>query len=227
MRRAILKKFILVLLAALCINSVIFYLISSHMILKMAREDMTYTIEMIDRLLDYEDESYLAVQIERMEEFTGADDTRVTLIHLDGTVVSDTDTSTEDLDNHLSRKEVKEALLNGMGYAKRYSKTMGKHFLYVAFQSHRSDMILRISVPYSGFNEYLPMLLPAALVSLSCRFSLCICIYQAVCGFRYKTLAGYCFGASEGEGRKRGAPFFALSVSGAECDRRDDHGNVK
>ena len=56
MRRAILKKFILVLLAALCINSVIFYLISSHMILKMAREDMTYTIEMIDRLLDYEDE---------------------------------------------------------------------------------------------------------------------------------------------------------------------------
>ena len=174
MRRAILKKFILVLLAALCINSVIFYLISSHMILKMAREDMTYTIEMIDRLLDYEDESYLAVQIERMEEFTGADDTRVTLIHLDGTVVSDTDTSTEDLDNHLSRKEVKEALLNGMGYAKRYSKTMGKHFLYVAFQSHRSDMILRISVPYSGFSEYLPMLLPAALVSflaaLACAF---------------------------------------------------------
>lgn len=168
------EKFILVLLAALCINSVIFYLISSHMILKMAREDMTYTIEMIDRLLDYEDESYLAVQIERMEEFTGADDTRVTLIHLDGTVVSDTDTSTEDLDNHLSRKEVKEALLNGMGYAKRYSKTMGKHFLYVAFQSHRSDMILRISVPYSGFSEYLPMLLPAALVSflaaLACAF---------------------------------------------------------
>ena len=174
MRKAILEKFIFVLLAALCINSVIFYLISSHMILKMAREDMTYTIEMIDRLLDYEDESYLAVQIERMEEFTGADDTRVTLIHLDGTVVSDTDTSTEDLDNHLSRKEVKEALLNGMGYAKRYSKTMGKHFLYVAFQSHRSDMILRISVPYSGFSEYLPMLLPAALVSflaaLACAF---------------------------------------------------------
>ena len=218
MRKALLERFILVLLAALCINSVIFSLISSHMILKMAREDMTYTIEMIDRLLDYEDESYLAVQIERMEEFTGADDTRVTLIHLDGTVVSDTDTSTEDLDNHLSRKEVKEALLNGMGYAKRYSKTMGKQFLYVAFQSHRSDMILRISVPYSGFSEYLPMLLPAALVSF---------LAALACGFRYKTLAGYCFGASEGEGRKRGAPFFALSVSGAECDRRDDHGNVK
>ena len=88
------------------------------MILKMAREDMTYTIEMIDRLLDYEDESYLAVQIERMEEFTGADDTRVTLIHLDGTVVSDTDTSTEDLDNHLSRKEVKRGSAEWNGICK-------------------------------------------------------------------------------------------------------------
>ena len=197
------------------------------MILKMAREDMTYTIEMIDRLLDYEDESYLAVQIERMEEFTGADDTRVTLIHLDGTVVSDTDTSTEDLDNHLSRKEVKEALLNGMGYAKRYSKTMGKHFLYVTFQSH-SIRYDPSAFPFPTQDSanicHAACRLPC---ELSCRFSLCICIYQAVCGFRYKTLAGYCFGASEGEGRKRGAPFFALSVSGAECDRRDDHGMIK
>ena len=39
MRRAILKKFILVLLAALCINSGIFYLISSHMILKKEETD--------------------------------------------------------------------------------------------------------------------------------------------------------------------------------------------
>ena len=47
-------------------------------------------------------------------------------------------------------------------------------FFTFAFQSHRSDMILRISVPYSGFSEYLPMLLPAALVSflaaLACAF---------------------------------------------------------
>ena len=42
MRRAILKKFILVLLAALCINSVIFYLISSHMILKKEETDHAY-----------------------------------------------------------------------------------------------------------------------------------------------------------------------------------------
>lgn len=174
MRRAILEKFILVLLAALCINSVIFYLISSHMILNMTKEDMTYSIEMIDHLLDYEDDSCLAVQIERMEAFTGADDIRVTLINSDGTVVSDTDTSTRGLDNHLSREEVREALEEGVGYAKRYSETMGKHFLYVACRSERSDMILRISVPYSGLSEYLPMLLPAALVSflaaLACAF---------------------------------------------------------
>lgn len=180
MRRSILKKFILVLLAALCINSVIFYLISSQMLLTMAKEDMSYTIEMIDRLLDYEDETGLAAQVERMEEFTGKDDTRVTLIHADGAVISDTDTSTLGMDNHLDREEVREALSDGIGYAKRYSKTMKKHFLYVACHSRRSDIVLRISVPYSGLSEYLPMLLPAALISFlgalacayvfSCRF---------------------------------------------------------
>ena len=35
MRKAILERFILVLLAALCINSVIFYIASSNMILTM------------------------------------------------------------------------------------------------------------------------------------------------------------------------------------------------
>lgn len=174
MRRAILKKFILVLLAALFINSIIFYLISSHMILNMATKDMTYTIEMIDRLLNYEDEAGLNGQVERMEEFTGAEDTRVTLIRFDGTVVFDTDAATQKLDNHLGRTEVQEALSSGIGYAKRYSETLRKHLLYAAYRSPRSDMILRISVPYSGLSEYLPMLLPAALISflaaLACAF---------------------------------------------------------
>ena len=93
MGRAILKNLYWYFWRRCVLTASIFYLISSHMILKMAREDMTYTIEMIDRLLDYEDESYLAVQIERMEGVYRRGMIRgVTLIHLDGTVVSDTDT---------------------------------------------------------------------------------------------------------------------------------------
>ena len=40
MRKALLERFILVLLAALCINSVIFYIASSKMMLK-TQNDMT------------------------------------------------------------------------------------------------------------------------------------------------------------------------------------------
>ena len=51
MRKAILEKFIFVLLAALCINSVIFYIASRNTILDTTRKDMLYTMEMIDRTL--------------------------------------------------------------------------------------------------------------------------------------------------------------------------------
>ena len=50
MRKAILERFILVLLAALCIHSVIFYIASSNMILDTSSRDMRYTIKAIDSI---------------------------------------------------------------------------------------------------------------------------------------------------------------------------------
>ena len=37
--------------------------------------------------------------------------------------------------------------------------------LYVACRSEYSDMVLPLAVPYSGIQEYLPMLFPAAILS--------------------------------------------------------------
>ena len=163
MRKAILEKFIFVLLAALCINSVIFYIASRNTILDTTRKDMLYTMEMIDRTLDYDGD--LLEQVRRMETFTAGNTSRITLIRTDGTVVSDSDADPLELDNHLSRKEVIQALENGSGSARRYSHTLKRNLLYVAYRSNRADMIIRVSVPYSGASEYLTMLLPAALFS--------------------------------------------------------------
>ena len=163
MRKAILEKFIFVLLAALCINSVIFYIASRNTILDTTRKDMLYTMEMIDRTLDYDGD--LLEQVRRMETFTAGNTSRITLIRTDGTVVSDSDADPLELDNHLSRKEVVQALENGSGSARRYSHTSKRNLLYVAYKSNRADMIIRVSVPYSGASEYLTMLLPAALFS--------------------------------------------------------------
>lgn len=124
---------------------------------------MLYTLEMLDQTLDYEGD--LSQQVQRMEAFTAGNPSRVTLIRTDGTVVSDSDADPSELDNHLSRKEVVQALDKGNGSARRYSYTLKKELLYVAYKSARSDMIIRVSVPYSGATEYLTMLLPAALFS--------------------------------------------------------------
>ncbi len=102
MRKALLERFILVLLAALCINSVIFYIASSKMMLKL-KNDMTYTIKAVDSILDYDRD--LMEQMERLEAFTDQDSSRVTLIKSDGTVVTDSDADAEYLDNHQGREE--------------------------------------------------------------------------------------------------------------------------
>lgn len=163
MRKALLERFILVLLAALCINSVIFYVAASAMMLKTSRGDMIYTIKALDSILDYNQD--LMDQMVRLEAFTDQDSSRVTLIRMDGTVVTDSDAEAEYLDNHLGREEVREAVETGQGYAKRYSETLGKTMLYAACRSQHSDMVLRLAVPYSGMQEYLPMLFPAAILS--------------------------------------------------------------
>lgn len=172
MRKALLERFILVLLAALCINSVIFYVASSGMMLKTSRKDMVYTIKALDSILDYDKD--LMEQMSRLEAFTDLDSSRVTLIRMDGTVVTDSDAEAEYLDNHLGREEVRGAVEKGEGYARRYSETLHETMLYVACRSQYSQMVLRLAVPYSGMREYLPMLFPAAilsfLIAMACSF---------------------------------------------------------
>ena len=105
MRKAILERFILVLLAALCIHSVIFYIASSNMILDTSSRDMRYTIKAIDSILDYDGD--LMSQMQHLEAFTDMDSSRITLIRTDGTVITDSDADAEYLDNHLGREEIR------------------------------------------------------------------------------------------------------------------------
>ena len=163
MRKALLERFILVLLAALCINSLIFYLASSRIMLSTSTEDMFYTLKAVDRILEYDGD--LSRQLHQLEQFTDHDSSRITLIGTDGTVVMDTDAEAEALDNHLEREEIQMALERGEGYAKRYSDTLKKTMLYAACRSERSDMVLRLAVPYLGVQQYLPLLFPALILS--------------------------------------------------------------
>ncbi|HPN57235.1 MAG TPA: ATP-binding protein, partial [Candidatus Omnitrophota bacterium] len=80
---------------------------------------------------------------------------RVTLLALDGTVIGDTDLNAReiaDVENHLDRPEIQEALSQGFGVSKRYSYTIKKYLLYMAVpfgQENATAGFIRYAVPIS------------------------------------------------------------------------------
>ena len=55
-----------------------------------------------------------------------ADDFRMTWIAADGSILYDTDANADQMENHLQRAEVKEALRDGFGESSRYSSTLSE-----------------------------------------------------------------------------------------------------
>lgn len=84
-------------------------------------------------------------------------DSRVTIISLDGTVLGDTGlagSGLEDLENHLYRPEVQEALASGAGESIRFSTTIRKNMLYVAvpFGKESTAGVIRLALPLSDID---------------------------------------------------------------------------
>ncbi len=77
---------------------------------------------------------------------------RVTLIAPDGTVIGDSSVGSErleQLENHLQRPEVQEALKNGSGSSMRFSDTLQISMLYsaVTYGHGATDGIIRLALP--------------------------------------------------------------------------------
>ncbi len=81
----------------------------------------------------------------KYKEKTGS---RITVIDSTGRVVGDSDELSEKMGNHLDRPEIKEASVNNIGSAIRFSKTIQKDFFYLAVTLDNADRgFLRLSVP--------------------------------------------------------------------------------
>ena len=74
-----------------------------------------------------------------------ADRCRLTWIAADGSVLYDTRTDAESLENHASRAEVSQALTTGTGESTRYSSTLTEKTMYYA-QRLDDGTVLRISI---------------------------------------------------------------------------------
>ena len=77
-----------------------------------------------------------------------SDHYRLTWIDTDGTVLYDTETGNEELENHKDRAEVKTAFEKGIGESTRYSATLMEKTRYYA-KRLEDETVLRISAKYA------------------------------------------------------------------------------
>ncbi len=91
---------------------------------------------------------------------------RITWVAADGSVLFDSDASADEMDNHLTRSEISDALSTGSGESERYSATMTEKTLYLA-RRLSDGSVLRVS---SSFYT----ILTVALGSMQALFAILI-----------------------------------------------------
>lgn len=100
---------------------------------------------------------------------------RITVIDLDGNVLFESDTKAE-LENHIDREEIKNAVADAPKAVERYSETLGCEMTYYAMKTEISSgtVIVRMAVKSSRIDYYFIVTLPILLVvtCISLGFSL-------------------------------------------------------
>lgn len=102
---------------------------------------------------------------------------RITWIAPDGTVLYDSRSNSSDMENHLSREEVTQALQTGQGQSTRYSSTLMERYLYAA-QRLPDGSVLRLSASRSsvlklglGMSQYIFLAVILTIVLSACLAS--------------------------------------------------------
>ena len=91
-------------------------------------------------------------------------DYRITWIAADGRVLYDSESDTAEMENHLEREEVSDAIKNGTGTSSRYSTTITTKLLYCA-QSLPDGSVVRLSISqYTALTLFMSLLPPLIIV---------------------------------------------------------------
>ncbi len=94
--------------------------------------------------------------------------TRVTIIAADGTVLGESDEDRAQMENHLDRPEIQEALQSGIGQSIRFSRTVEFRMLYVAASIVEDDSLLgfaRIALPLQEIDQNVSRLRGSILIA--------------------------------------------------------------
>ena len=165
MKRAIVKRFIVVLIVAMAISSIVismsYYRLASHRVM----EDMKPVLLLLDATIDWESSDLEKQIVEISSQMNN--DYRITIIDNDGSVLADSETGNpETMENHKNRKEVKEAFQNGFGTKVRNSSTIKGSMMYAAYCSPTQHKVIRISIHHDVITDLMKMMVPSIAIRL-------------------------------------------------------------
>lgn len=133
------KKFLLfsiiLILVSVIITSTISVNVNINSFIKEKNKDLLTFCKLINMAVGEEyDRGSEVDYVKLADDFSKEMGIRLTFIDIEGNVLGD---STEgknyiNMENHLGREEITDAILNGEGVSSRVSKTLGVEFLYVA-----------------------------------------------------------------------------------------------
>jgi two-component system phosphate regulon sensor histidine kinase PhoR len=107
---------------------------------QMMKYDIAAESEYIRAGVEMSGPAYLA-SLRRGERQPGVPPARITLIAADGRVIFDSDAGAEGMENHLSRREIRDALSTGQGEETRFSETIGKRTYYRAVRLDSGEIL--------------------------------------------------------------------------------------
>ena len=159
--RSIIVVAMVVLFAGLFIASTFFYDYFNKSQVSQLKEELSLVATNVDK-----------IGIEYFDNFNSPV-FRFTLVDADGEVLYDSQVTSEDMENHLDREEIREAFESGHGSSARYSSTLTERTFYEATRLE-SGNVLRISVSQVTVGALILGMLPAvcAIVLISIAVAL-------------------------------------------------------
>lgn len=158
MNRAVLKGYLIVILAAIAVMSYIFLSLFGSYIADTTKANMKDALLLMDNSIDYS--SDVQKQIDTINPLVISKDSRITVISSDGRVIADTDPMVIN-ENHSDRPEFRQALADEYGIDVRFSESLRQELLYAAKKSSDGSYILRVAVPYKGKLLFAGAMLPS------------------------------------------------------------------
>lgn len=121
------------------------------------RNHMITDVELVSKIIELEkqqgaNDSSLDIS-EQIKKIT---DARFTLVEKNGKVIFDSEVDVNTMENHSNRVEIMDALKGNLGVSTRFSKTLIKDFLYVAYpvkDSSGVNLVVRLSKPLTDIKS--------------------------------------------------------------------------